>query len=709
VSLAQAISLHRAGRRREAQTLYERALRDRPDDPATLFAYGLCLLEQGALPAGIGAMRRLARVDPRHAGAQQALGKALAMSGDAGGGEQHLRRAVDLAPQSPDAWIELGAVLAQSAPAKAESVLRDAVAHHPGNAALWCNLGNVLALRGRRDEAAASWRRALAIRPDLVEAELALALELRMAGQGDEAVAMLERAIARRPDMAELHYNLGVTYFHARKHGLAIAALERALAINPRLRRAVVQLAQAAQAICDWDKVDRALPALRAEADAALAGKPCLVTPFFALSLPLGGRERAAIGAVKAQEYVRQFAADGAGGFHRPGQAGDGRLRVGFLGSEFRNHPMAHIIAGLFPAFDRRAFRVTVYSHGPDDGSDYRRRIEQGAEQFVELRGLHHLDAARRIAADETEILVDLSAFTAMARPEIAVLRPAPVQATTMGLPSPTNAPFYDYVIADRIVVPPEHAGLHGEALVYLPDTYYFTDDAQPIAGETVARADEGLPATGFVFACYCAHFKIERTVFAAWMRLLQAVAGSVLWLYREAPESEANLRHAAAAAGVDPARLVFGQRRSKPAHLARLALADLCLDTLTYGGHTTSVDALWAGVPVVTRLGDAFASRVGASVLTAIDLPELIAPDLAGYEALALRLAQNPAELAALRTRLATNRRTAPLFDTSRFARGMEEAFRRMAQQHRAGAKPAPIDLTGWRQPASALGVSTS
>jgi predicted O-linked N-acetylglucosamine transferase (SPINDLY family) len=631
------------------------------------------------------------------------------MSGEVAEAEAHLRRAVELAPQAPDAWVELGALLAPHAPERAEPVLRDAVARHPRDAALWCNLGNVLALRGRRAEAADAWRRALVLRPGMVEAELALALELRMAGKGDEAVAMLERAIARRPDMAELHYNLGVTYFHARKPALAIAALERALAINPRLKRATVQLAQAAQSICDWDRLDRLLPALAAEADAARAGKPSLVTPFFALSLPLTGPQRAAIGAMKAREYVRQFASDRPGAWHWQGPAGDGRLRIGFLGSEFRNHPMAHIIAGLFPAFDRAAFAVTVYSHGPDDGSEYRRRIEQGAERFVELQGMHHIEAARRIVDDGTEILIDLSAFTAMARPEIATLRPAPVQATTMGLPGPTNAPFYDYVIADHIVVPPEHADQHREALVYLPDTYYFTDDAQPMAPDPITRADEGLPADGFVFACYCAHFKIERAVFAAWMRLLQGVAGSVLWLYRESPDSEANLRRAAAAAGVDPARLVFGQRRAKPLHLARLALADLCLDTLTYGGHTTTVDALWAGVPVVTRLGDAFASRVGASLLAAIDLPELIAQDLAGYEALALRLALNPAELAALRARLATNRRTAPLFDTRRFARGLEEAFRRMSRRHRAGEKPAPIDLSGWTAAAPALGDSTS
>jgi len=270
------------------------------------------------------------------------------------------------------------------------------------------------------------------------------------------------------------------------------------------------------------------------------------------------------------------------------------------------------------------------------------------------------------------------------------------VQATTMGLPGPSNAPFYDYVIADRIVVPPEHREQYDEALVWLPHTYYFTDREQKIADTRPSRAEEGLPADGFVFACYCGHYKIERVAFQCWMRLRAAVPGSVLWLYDEAPESAARLGAAASGQGIDPARLVFGRRRPKPEHLARLALADLCLDTLTYGGHTTTVDALWAGVPVVTRLGEAFAGRVGASLLQAIGLPELVTADLEGYEALALGLARDPARLGDLRARLAQNRLTRPLFDTPLFVRGMEAAFTRMWARHRAGERPALIDLTG-------------
>jgi len=696
VSLDQALALHRAGKRREARPLYEKALKQRPDDPQAQFAYGLCLLEDGALDAGIAQMRAVLQRKPDHGAAHQALGKALRLRADLPAAEHHLRRAVDLAPEVPEAWMELGALLAAMAPERAETVLRQALERHPRHAGIWSNLGNVLALRGRRADAAAAWRQALAINPGQVEAQLALALQRRADGDFAGAATELQAAIQRAPGIAELHYNLGVTYYHARQPALAGAALDKALQINPRFGKALVQLAQVAQSICDWDTVDRVMPALKADAANAVAGKPCLLSPFFALSLPLALPERADIARQRGRAYDRQYAPDRAAqGFSTPPPAADGRLRVGFLGSEFRNHPMAQLIAGLFEAFDRNALRVTVYSHGPDDGSPYRRRIAQGAERFVDLRGLGHIDAARRIATDMTDILVDLSAFTALARPEIAALRPAPVQATTMGLPGPSNAPFYDYVVADKIVVPPEHLPHYDEALVWLPHSYYFTDRAQAIAVAPSSRAEEGLPAEGFVFASYCAHFKIERPLFACWMRLLQAMPGSVLWLYKEAAESAEALRRAAVAAGIDPGRLVFGARKPKAEHLARLALADLCLDTFTYGGHTTTADALWAGVPVVTRLGDAFASRVSASLLRAIGLPELVAPNLAGYEALALDLARDAARLAALRTRLAANRLATPLFDTALFARGMEEAFRRMAARARAGERPALIDLT--------------
>lgn len=695
--LDRALALHRAGRRREARALYESVLKQKPDNAQARFAYGLCLLEDGALAEGIAAMRGLVARQPGHAGAHQALGKALTMAGDRAAAEPHLHRAVALAPDAPEAWMELGALLAATEPVRAEATLRDALQRHPRHAGLWCNLGNVLAERGRRVEAAEAWRRALEIQPAMVEAELALALDRRAAGDAGEAVAMLERAIARRPQQPELHYNLGVTYYHARQPAMAMAALDRALKLRPRYGRAAVQAAQVAQSVCDWDTLERLMPLLRGEVEKALGGGPCLISPFFSLSLPLSEAERLAIARAKAREVETRVAADrAAAGFERdwPREAADAPIRVGYLCSDFRDHPTSHLMASLFALHDRRAVHVTAYSYGPDDGSAFRERVRAGSDAFVDLAGTSHVEAARRIAADRTEILVDVNGYITHSRPEIAAMRPAPVQATYLAFPGTTGAAFFGYALTDAVVTPPNSDAFYAEALVRLPHSYQVNDRDQAI-GAATTRAAEGLPATGFVFCCFCLGFKIERPVFEAWIRLLRAVPDSVLWLYADTPEAEANLRRHAEAAGLAPARLVFATRKPKPAHLARLALADLFLDTGTYGAHTTASDALWAGVPVATRLGDGFAGRVGASLLQAVGLPELIARDLAGYEALALHLAREPEALTKLRRTLAGNRLAMPLFDTRLFARGLEEAFRRMAARHRQGQEPVAIDLT--------------
>jgi predicted O-linked N-acetylglucosamine transferase (SPINDLY family) len=263
------------------------------------------------------------------------------------------------------------------------------------------------------------------------------------------------------------------------------------------------------------------------------------------------------------------------------------------------------------------------------------------------------------------------------------------VQATWLGYPGTTGVAFFDYVLVDRIVAPPEDQAHFSEKLVWLPEAYQVNDDAQAIAPAIPSRADCGLPDRGFVFCCFNASYKIEPMIFATWMEILRAVPGSVLWLFAGSPAVQANLRRAAAGHGLDPARLVFAPHRRKDEHLARHRHADLFLDTYFYNAHTTASDALWAGVPLLTLPGRNFAQRVAASLLTAIGLPELIAPDLATYRRRAIELAGDPAALAALRARLAANRLHAPLFDTARFARHLEKAYRTMWDAYTRGEAP--------------------
>jgi predicted O-linked N-acetylglucosamine transferase (SPINDLY family) len=392
----------------------------------------------------------------------------------------------------------------------------------------------------------------------------------------------------------------------------------------------------------------------------------------------------------RAVAGAEPLAAPPAAGTRRP----PGPIRIGYLSSDYHEHPTAYLIAELLERHDRARFVVHGFSTGPDDRGPSRARVIAGCDRFVDLERVAHVDAARRIAADHIDILVDLNGLTQGARPRMLAHRPAPLQVNYLGYPGTMGADFIDYVIVDPVVVPADEQPWFDEQLVHLPHSYQVNDSKRPVAAVRPTRAAAGLPDTGFVFCCFNSSYKLRPEFLAIWLRLLAAVPDSVLWLLEFAPAASDRLRRAAAAGGIDPMRLVFAPSVRFPDHLARQPLADLCLDTLPYGGHTTASDALWSGVPLVTCRGATFPGRVGASLLTALGLPELIAEGLADYEALALALARDPERLGALRRRLAAARDTAPLFDCARFTRDLERAYDAMMARHDAGLPPAAIRI---------------
>ncbi|HXH03520.1 MAG TPA: glycosyltransferase [Candidatus Competibacteraceae bacterium] len=369
------------------------------------------------------------------------------------------------------------------------------------------------------------------------------------------------------------------------------------------------------------------------------------------------------------------------------------RLRIGYVSADFRYHATAHLTQGLFERHDRQRFEVFAYSLHQDDGSAYRQRIAAGCDHFVELQDLGTVDAARRIQADGIHILVDLMGYTHLARPEIFALRPAPLQVNFLGYPGTLGADFIDYIIADATVLPEPLRPYFDEAPVYMPDTYQVTD-RQTIASLGLERRTVGLPDDAFVFCCFNGPKKLRPEVFDVWMRLLQRLPHTVLWLFCDAPKVEENLRRAASERGVEPQRVLFSPPVDKAIHLERMALADLFLDTFIYTAHTTASDALWAGLPVLTLCGERFQSRVAASLLKAVGLPELITYSVAEYERRAEHLAIHPEELRALKTKLQANRLSHPLFDTDRFVRNLERGYEAMWARYQQGAAPQAIHL---------------
>ena len=498
---------------------------------------------------------------------------------------------------------------------------------------------------------------------------------------------LLAHAVDLAPADAAAHVNLANGLVQAGRLAEGVAHLRDALRLDPGQALARRQLLKPLLDLCDWEgaaaEMERLVADWQRAPDGAAAG---LVAPFTSLFLPLPPAFRLEV----ARRYAARVAAKAASpAAPRPAPAaGADRLRVGYVSADFSNHATAHLAAGLFERHDRGRFELYAYSFGPDDGSEYRQRIAAAFEHFVDVRDEPAHAIAGRIARDRIQVLVDLKGYTTASRPEIFALRPAPLQLSYLGYPGTTGAPWMDYVVADRIVVPESDFASFDERAIWLPASYQPNDDRRAIAEVALAADDCGLPGGAFVFCAFNQHAKLSAAVFSAWLRILNAVPGSVLWLL--AGPGEQRLRAAAAAARVDPARLVFAARAPMAKHLARHRLAGLFLDTDIYNAHTTAADALWAGLPVLTMRGASFAGRVAESLLRAVGLPELVADDLADYERRAVSLARAPDLLGALRVRLDQNRATAPLFDTGCFTRGLEAAYETAWARHVAGKAPA-------------------
>ena len=420
--------------------------------------------------------------------------------------------------------------------------------------------------------------------------------------------------------------------------------------------------------------------------------------PFGLLSIDSTPAEQLAEAATRSRWLkARATAGRGTAAFrHEPArerQGAGGRLRIGYLSADFYEHASAHCLVEVFELHDRERFETIGYSCGPDDRSAVRARLERAFSRFADLRLASNEEAAARIHADGVDVLVDLKGYTAEARTEIVALRPAPVQASYLGYPATMGADFIDYLITDRFVVPPESLAFYSERPAYLEGCYYPSDRGRPVS-EAPARAALGLPEEGLVFCCFNQPYKILPRVFETWMRILAATPGAVLWLLQTNPWAPENLREEARRQGLDPARLVFAPACSPSEYLRRLRAADLFLDTVPCNAHTTASDALWVGLPVLTCTGETFASRVAASQLRALELPELITGSLAEYEALALRLAAERGLLGGLREKLWGKRTTGRLFDTPALVRSLEAAYEQMWAIYAAGDPPRPIGL---------------
>lgn len=690
----QAILAHRGGKLNDAEALYRRVLAVVRDHAGCHNNLGLIGRARGDLSAAEAAFRMALAVDPGFAEAHYNLGNTQHDLGRPALAIASYRAAIRCRPSYRDARFNLGNRLGETGDGAAAILAHGgALALDPDHPGALNHLGNIALGQGRAVDALAWYERACDLRPydPLQHCNRAGAYD-RLNKPG-RALAAALHAVALDPRMAEIHFSIGTAHKKLNDVVASIHALNRTLDLNPAHIRARAQLLHQLQLACAWDKASELAAVVDQEtANQLAAGHKTTESPTaicMRLDDPSRQRQVAESWAGDVARRVRALTpieSDRAGGRTR--------LRIGYLSCSFLDHPTGHNMSIVLPAHDTGRFEIFAYSYGPDDGSTVRQAIARHTHAFIDLAELNDRTAAERIRADGIDILVDLNVWIDQARPAIAAHRPAPINAA-WHTPSTSGATYFDYAIVDPIAVPPADVEAWRESLVFLPHCYAPCPPKRNAVDPAPARASQGLPEDALVFASFNTTYKIDQAIWQAWMDILDALPGAVLWLSHANAVARDNLTRATVRHGVGPERLVFAPRAdSVEAHLDRLCLSDLGLDTALYNGHTTTFDMLRAGVPVLTTPGRGFAARVAASILTNAGFDDLVAPNPRAYIDRAIALARDPPTLAALRRRIFDAHKTAPLFDIPRFVRDLERAYETIWARYKSGLPPTSITL---------------
>ena len=751
---ADALASWRSGRRPEAERLCRAAIDSDPAHADAQRLLAEILAASGRMAEALEARRRVAELAPQDAANLQALAELFLALGRPADALTTFDLALHHAPQLLSARRgRIHALLALAQPQAALAACDEILAAQPGVARVRSQRALALLALQRLPEALAAAGEAAIIEPTDAQAHLTLGSAALTAGLPDRALPAFEQALSLVPSLANAHAGRGLALLALGREAESIEALARAVQLDPRGAAGVfvqaayqmLQLgypgsahaafarllelrpdqreAQEGRAIAliamnRFEEAAPALAALRAAAPATdyLSGvyfhvqlQCCDWSEFDASARTLaegmrrGERADAPLTFIAHSEspadqlqcariYVADKCAAQAPSWPRRERANRARLRIGYLSSDLRNHAVAQLAIGFLEAHDRLRFETYAFSTGPDDGSELRRRMERSFEHFLQVPSLSDAAIAARMAELSIDIAVDLGGHSLGGRPRVLAYRPAPVQVGFLGFPGTSGADFIDYVVADPHVIPESEQPHYAEQVIYLPDCYLPTDGA-PLLSSPPSRVAAGLPPAGFVFCSFNAPYKLSPALFDVWMQLLSAVPESVLWLRDTSTVGKNNLAKEAERRGVDPSRLIYAPRTpTRAEHYARFSLADVFLDTYPYNAHTTAVDALGVGVPVVTLRGRTFASRVASSLLAACDLGQLATDSLERYRQVGLELARAPQAVMDLKAQLRRVRDTAALFDRVRFCRHLESAYGEIWARHARGERPTPL-----------------
>jgi len=578
---------------------------------------------------------------------------------------------------------------------QAEELCRSVLRRQPANLPAGQMLGIIALQTSRLEEALVLMRRTAELHPDHAQAHANLATALVYLGKPEQALPHFERALELDPRLAGVLANQGNALRALNRHGQAAESFRRLLEVAPEFDFAHGSRFSCLRECCDW----REFETQREHTLAALESGARVDRPFPFLSVSDSAQHQLHCARIYA---AHSASAPGAPLWHGERYRHD-RMRVAYVSADFRDHVMSYMMAPIYEQHDAQRFHTIGVSLGMDDDSDIVLRGKRALGEFINVGKLTDQQAAELLRTLEVDIAVDLTGYTQGCRPGIFARRPAPVQLNFLGFPGTLGVPYIDYIVADEFVIPEGLEGSYSEKVVRLPECFQPNDERRSAQEEapTPARHSVGLPESALVLCCFSNSHKLNPALFDLWMRLLRRAPGCVLWLLAEQPAVREHLLAEAAARGVSTERLVFAPRVPYAEHLARLKLADLCLDTLPFNAGATAGDALWAGVPILTCAGEAFAARMAGSLLRAAGLPELITSDPVQYEQRALELACDAQALAALRSTLTANRRSAPLFDSARYCRHLEAAYLQMSARVASGEPPASFAVAALRSAA--------
>jgi len=655
IMLQQAIQAFQSGNYERADSILVKVIKADSKNLPAFHILGLIKASQKKYKEAIELLGKAVKLDPNEPSLRFNLAKALMDSGAYMESIPHHKKAVELAPNNPEAWL---------------------------------NYGKAFSDLNAYEEALSIYDKALIINPGYAEAFLNKGATLKELKRYEEAIVCAESALRINPNLAEGWVNKGVALKEFKRYEEVISHYEKALSLKFEIDWLNGELLHTKMKICRWSGFTDNLENITNR----LMANEKIANPFPLLALTDGVSLQRKCAEIYAQEKYPFNPA--LGPITKTKRLEGEKIRIGYFSADFHNHATGYLMAELFELHDKQKFEIFGFSFGPIKNDEIRQRLEKSFNQFIEVGDKADVEISQLSRDLNIDIAVDLKGFTQDARMGIFSYRAAPIQVNYLGYPGTLGADYMDYIIADETLIP-DHLQLgYSEKVVYLPDSYQANDSKRVIADKKFTRQELGLPETGFVFSSFNNNYKILPAIFDSWMRILNAAEGSVLWLFEDNNFATESLKNEAEKRGIDSNRLVFAKRMFLPEHLARHQQADLFLDTFPYNAHTTASDALWAGLPIITLMGESFASRVAASLLYAINLPELVTTSRAEYELLAIELATNPLKLNSIKQKLTKNRLTTPLFNAQLFTKNLEATYMQMYERDMADLPPEHITI---------------